>query len=110
MKVTFARTGERRSGVLVERAYAPTLVMPGAPGFDEFLPHDLLHFVAEAEWGLDGAVFGQLAAGGDAGTFFPIDKRLLGKAMRRRKRQRRVSGGPRGRRSELLAHLLEVRW
>lgn len=25
-----------------------------APGFDEYLPHDLLHFVAEAEWGLDG--------------------------------------------------------
>jgi hypothetical protein len=25
-----------------------------APGFDEYLPHDLLHYVAEAEWGLDG--------------------------------------------------------
>ena len=25
-----------------------------APGSDEYLPHDLLHFVAEAEWGLEG--------------------------------------------------------
>jgi hypothetical protein len=29
----------------------------------------MLHFVAGDEWKLDGAVFGQLAAGGDAGTF-----------------------------------------
>src|SRR5919204_1075230 len=108
MKVTFQRTGERRYGVLVEREQAPTLMMEPAPGFDQYLPHDLLHFVAEAEWGLDGAVFGQLAAGGDAGTFWPVDKELLGKLMRRRKRARR--GKPRGRRSELLADILETTW
>jgi hypothetical protein len=82
--------------------------MHPAPGFDEYLPHDLLHFVAEAEWGLDGAVFGQLAAGGDAGTFSPVDKALLGKLMRRRKRAGK--GKPRGRRSELLAGILETAW
>src|SRR5919199_6749887 len=108
MKVTFARTGERRSGVLVERAYAPTLVMPGAPGYDEFLPHDLLHFVAEAEWGLDGAVFGRLAAGGDAGTFFPVEQRLVRKSIRRRNRPGRQRS--RGRRSELLANVLDRAW
>jgi hypothetical protein len=107
MKVTFSRTGERRYGVLVERENAPTLMMHPAPGYDEFLPHDLLHFVAEAEWRLDGAVFGQLAAGGDAGTFWPVDKELLGKAMRRRKRMRKRA---KGRRSELLADVLDQAW
>src|ERR671937_1912701 len=108
MKVTFQRTGERRYGVLVEREQAPTLAKHPAPGFDEFLPHDLLHFVGEAEWGLDGAVFGQLAAGGDAGTFWPVDQELLGRMMRRRKQRPR--GKPRGRRSELLAGVLECAW
>jgi hypothetical protein len=106
--VEFRKTGPRRYGVFVERDRACALAMHPAPGFDEFLPHDLLHFVAEAEWGLDGAVFGQLAAGGDAGTFWPIDKKLLGPAMRRRKRLRR--GRARGRRSELLADVLERAW
>jgi hypothetical protein len=108
VKVTFRKTGNGRYGVFVQRDHAPALVMHPAPGFDEFLPHDLLHFVGEAEWGLDGAVFGQLAAGGDAGTFWPADQELLAKAMRRRKRRRR--GSPRGRRSELIAAILERAW
>ena len=108
MKVQFTKTGLRRYGVVVEREHAPAMMMHPAPGFDEFLPHDLLHFVAEAEWGLDGAVFGQLAAGGDAGTFWSVDHKLI-RRMRRREKIRRKSR-PRGRRSELLAHVLEDAW
>jgi hypothetical protein len=108
MKVEFRKTGKRRYGVWVERTYAPAVLMHPAPGFDEFLPHDLLHFVAEGEWGLDGAVFGQLAAGGDAGTFWPVDQELLKGMMRRRKL--RKPWKPRGRRSELLADILERAW
>ena len=63
MLVHFRKTGSRRYGVFVEREGAPSLQMDPAPGFDDYLPHDLLHFVAEAEWGIDGGVFGQLAAG-----------------------------------------------
>jgi hypothetical protein len=111
MVVRFRRTGERRYGVFVERENAPALMMHPAPGYDEFLPHDVLHFVAEAEWGLDGAIFGQLAAGGDAGSFWPIQQELVSKAMRRRRRTRgRPRSRPRGRRSELLAGVLEVAW
>jgi hypothetical protein len=76
MNVTFKRTGQRRYGVFVERDKAPAMVMHPAPGYDEFLPHDLRHFVAEAEWGIDGAVFSQLAAGGDAGTRLRIGESL----------------------------------
>ena len=43
--------------------------MNPAPGYDDHLPHDLVHFVVEEELGLKLGIFGQLAAGGTAGTF-----------------------------------------
>ncbi len=110
MQVSFEKTGARRYGVLVNRERASKLVMDPAPGYDDYLPHDLLHFVAEAEWKLNGAVFGQLAAGGDAGTFRPVDPSLVARAMRDRKRRKRRAGKPKGRRSEVLAHILEHAW
>jgi hypothetical protein len=33
------------------------------------MPHDLMHLVVEAQLGLTNGIYGQLAAGGDAGTF-----------------------------------------
>lgn len=85
MMVSFIKTGLRRYGLLVQRERAPELAINPAPGYHAHLPHDMLHFVAEAEWRLDGAVFGQLAAGGDAGIFIPTDKSLIPGAMRDRK-------------------------
>jgi hypothetical protein len=55
VKVSFAKTAPRRYGVFVQRDRAPEIMMSPAPGYDDNLPHDLLHFVAEAEWRLDGA-------------------------------------------------------
>jgi hypothetical protein len=110
MRVVFTKTGLRRYGVLVDRDRAPQVAMNPAPGWHEYLPHDLLHFVAEAEWKLDGAVFGQLARGGDASTFVPTDQKLIPRAMRDRKRAKRRAGKPKGRRSEVLAHILEDGW
>ena len=107
MLVHFRKTGARRYAVLVERDHAPTLVAQ-APGYDDYLPHDLLHFVAEAEWGLDGGVFGQLAAGGDPGIFLPVERELVSKWIRRRKLRRKAR--PKGRRSELLAYALDSAW
>jgi len=48
MEVTFAKRGVRRYGVHVSRERAPDLWC-GSIGYDDWLPHDLLHFVAEAE-------------------------------------------------------------
>jgi hypothetical protein len=108
MEVTFRKSGARRYGVVVVRHGAPTLAMDPAPGYDDDVPHDLMHFVVEAEWGIDGGVFGQLAAGGDAGTFWPVDQELLRKWSRRRKRSRvRFEGG---RRAEALAAVVESAW
>ncbi|HUF02204.1 MAG TPA: hypothetical protein VMN35_07250 [Gaiellaceae bacterium] len=58
--VTFMKLGARRYGVAVSREKAPDLIMASAPGYDPFLPHDLVHLVAECEWGLRHGIFGQL--------------------------------------------------
>jgi hypothetical protein len=69
MEVEFRRTGERQYAVTIIRSGRPTLEMKPAPGYDALMPHDLLHFVVERELGLRQGIFGQLAAGGTAGTF-----------------------------------------
>jgi hypothetical protein len=108
MNVIFTKTGERRYGVRVERDRAPALCIWSAPGYDDYLPHDVLHCVAEAEFGLDGAVFGDLAAGGNARIFIPVDKTLVAKMWRKQRTHR--TRLPEGRRSEQLAGVLEAAW
>ena len=73
--LVFRRTGQRRYAVEAQRANFPHLEMNPAPGYDALMPHDLIHVVVEAQLGLTNAVFGQLAAGGDAGTFHLFVKR-----------------------------------
>jgi hypothetical protein len=82
VRVSFIRTGERRYAIEADRGDAPLMHMPRAPGFDPWLPHDLVHFVVERHCRLAGGVFGQLAAGGDAGTFFTIPHRRRDSARR----------------------------
>ena len=72
MVVVFRRTRERGYAVEARRSAFPDVQMNPAPGYDERIPHDLMHMVVEAQLGLRHAIFGQLAAGGDAGTFHPI--------------------------------------
>ena len=69
MIVVFRRTGQRRYSVVAKRSSFPELEMNPAPGYHPLMPHDLMHLVVEAQLGLTRGVFGQLAAGGDAGTF-----------------------------------------
>jgi DNA-binding Xre family transcriptional regulator len=69
MILVFRRTGQRRYSVEAQRAGFPNLEMNPAPGYDERMPHDLMHLIVEAQLGLNHGIFGQLAAGGDAGTF-----------------------------------------
>src|SRR5207237_287144 len=69
MQVEFHRTGERRYAVVIKRDGLPPLEMNPAPGSDELMPHDLMHFVVEQELGLKRGIYGQIADGGTAGTF-----------------------------------------
>ena len=69
MILVFRRTGQRRYAVEARRAGFPVLEMNPAPGYDPFMPHDLMHLVVEAQLGLRHGIYGQLASGGDAGSF-----------------------------------------
>jgi hypothetical protein len=72
MKVEFRRTGARRYAITIYREGLPPIEMNPAPGYDPIMPHDLLHLVVESELGLSLGVFGQVASGGNAGTFHPV--------------------------------------
>ena len=81
MKVTFTkRVG--RYDVYVSRDRATDLFMRSAPGYDEWLPLDVLHFAAETEYELDDAIFGHLASGGNARMFIPVDPKETVKIWR----------------------------
>jgi hypothetical protein len=123
--VTFTRTGERRYGVAVDPPGAPRLVMHPAPGYHERLPHDLVHLAVELEYGIAHGVFGQVAAGGTAGTFHRADG-VADRALQRRGAQlvrryaddlaeseRRAAGALRGELDEPLRARLDelgARW
>jgi hypothetical protein len=109
MLIRFHKASHRHYGVIVERRDAPAVKVEPAPGYDDYLPHDLLHLVAEVEWGLDAAVFGQLAAGGDPGLFLPVDEALVRTWVRRRK-QRPKRPDADAARSEALAGILLAGW
>lgn len=83
MRVTFTRIHERGYSVTVEGAGMDPVKMQPAPGYDPRLPHDAAHFIVESELGILGGVFGQLAAGGTANTFFSQDARSQRKARKR---------------------------
>src|ERR1044072_15721 len=69
MILVFRRTGQRRDAVEAVRPGLPVVEMNPAPGYDRLIPHDMMHLVVEAQLGLTRGIFGQLAAGGNAGTF-----------------------------------------
>jgi hypothetical protein len=107
VRVTFRKAGDERYSVHVDRDRYPDLWC-GTVGYDDRLPHDLLHFVAEVEYGLDGGIFGDLAAGGNARIFQSYDPALTAKMWRRQRI--RPTKLPEGRRSEQLAWTLEQGW
>lgn len=60
-----------------------TVSMDPGPGYHDRLPHDAAHFIVESELGIGGGVFGQLAAGGTANTFYSEDKKKIRKTKKR---------------------------
>src|SRR6478752_6374499 len=102
MQVKFERTGQRRYAVAVLRSEHGDLRMDPAPGYSDLIPHDLVHLVVEEEFGLRDAIFGQLAAGGNAGTFVPTQETRT-KAWARRVERRNKARGTQIGRSEQLA-------
>jgi hypothetical protein len=109
MRVSFARTGDRRYEVRIARDLATDLVMSPAPGWSALAPHDLVHLVVEHRFGLRDGIFGQIAAGGNAGTFVPTQEPRT-KAWARRVERRNQSRGREIGRSEQLAAAVYPAW
>lgn len=120
MHVTFARTGRRRYGVLAVAAGRQPQQTSSAAGYDPDIPHDLVHYLVEAELGLAGGVFGRVAAGGGslragAETDGPDHRGRRRQERRRHRREQRLrTEDHAGRRdmatSERLAGICEVVW
>ena len=117
MRVTFRRTGERRYAVVVEVPGEAVQTMSPAPGFDEHIPHDLVHYVVEAALGLEAGVFGRAARGG--GTFYAAATAANSReqARKRRKQARReqalrreLANEEQLETSERLAYLSDIAW
>ena len=119
MNVIFRRTGERRYSVTVEVVGREPQTLDPAPGFDTHIPHDLVHYIVEAELGLQAGVFGRAANGG--GTFIPAqadDRTPRARARARRKQLSREASldkaDARGRQemanSERLAAVSDLYW
>lgn len=119
MNVRFRRTGVRRYAVVVTLAGEPPRAMDPAPGYDDDIPHDLVHYVVEAELGLTNGVYGRAARG--AGTFISsaegdVSPRERARKQRKQQRRERALGAQDARhaaemaQSERLAALCDVVW
>ncbi len=119
MEVTFTRTGKRRYGVLVAAPGQGPQWMNSAPGYDPDIPHDLAHYLVEAELKLMSGVFGRVAAGG-SGLFAPSEdvrdhrerRRQQRRRHKREKRLRRADHAGRGDMalSEYFATICVMAW
>jgi len=119
MDVRFRRTGVRRYAVVVSRAGEAPRAMEPAPGYDHDIPHDLVHYVVEAELGLETGVYGRAARGG--GTFVmtaerDVSARERARTQRKQQKRERALGAEDARhaadmaQSERLAALCDVAW
>lgn len=119
MRVAFRRTGARRYAVVVTAAGGAVQAMDPAPGYDDDIPHDLVHYLVEAELGFTYGVYGSAARGG--GTFVSTAQRDVSarqRAREQRKQQRRdqalrardAGEGSEMAQSERLAGVCDVAW
>jgi hypothetical protein len=91
MDVVFRRTAVRGYAIEIGRPGMARVRMDPAPGFDGYLPHDLLHFVVEEQLGLDDGIFGRVANGGTSKTFRTAVTDGVGVDTRTRKRAQRAT-------------------
>lgn len=117
--VSFKRTGERRYAVIVAVPGGPALAADPAPGYDDDIPHDLVHYIVEAELRLTNGVYGRAARG--AGTFImtaerdvtPRERSRLQRKQLKRERALRSRGGVAEvemATSERVAALSDIAW
>jgi hypothetical protein len=110
MEVTFTKLEGRRYLMTVVRERGPELAPRQGPGYDDYLPHDAVHFIAESEAALSGGVFGRVAAGRN-NIFWAADPAVRRhQARREAKRRPRATDHEDMARSESLASLCQPLW
>ena len=114
VRITFRKTHRRGYAVDIARDLGEDLTMNPAPGYDDLLPHDLVHLLVEIRWKLRDGIYGDVAAGGNAGTFRLAGTRPADETTRERirkaRRAQRLRSGADMRRSEHLAGVVHARW
>ncbi|WP_405875494.1 MULTISPECIES: hypothetical protein [unclassified Streptomyces] len=110
MDVTFTKMPGRRYRMTVVRDRGPELAPRQGPGYDDWLPHDAVHFLVEAEAGLSGGVFGRIAAG--RSNIFSAADPAVRKRQARREAKRPPSKAEHAdmARSETLASACDPLW
>lgn len=110
VEVTFTKVAGCRYLMTVVRERGPQLAPRSGPGYDDYLPHDAVHFIVEAEARLSGGVFGRIAAGW-GNLFWPADPSQL-RRERRREAKRRPNATQHAdmARSEALASVCQTLW
>jgi hypothetical protein len=119
MHVRFKRTAARRYAVVITLPGETPQAMDPAPGYDDDIPHDLVHYVVEAELGLANGVYGRASRG--AGTFITTREHDEGprerarKQRKQRKREKALAvhdarGAADMSQSERLAGLCDIAW
>jgi hypothetical protein len=108
VRVTFAKSSGRRYVVAVERERGPRLEPRFAPGYHDWMPHDLAHYLIEEQFSIKLGIFGQLAAGG-GGIFAPAPADRTGRSRRSAERLGRA-GRTDMQRSEKLVYRCVSEW
>jgi hypothetical protein len=109
VEVTFAKLSGRRYTMTVVREVGPELATRQGPGYHDYVPHDAVHFLAEAEAGLTGGAFGQIASGRN-NIFATVDPALRRRQSRREAKRRSPDRSAEMIRSESLASLCLPLW
>jgi hypothetical protein len=110
MEVTFSKLSGRRYLMTVVRERGPQLAPRQGPGYHDYIPHDAVHFLVEAEAGLSNGVFGQIAAGRN-NMFTTADPALRRHQARKEAKHRPLSTSRADMvRSESLASLCVPLW
>jgi hypothetical protein len=110
MDVTFTKGPGRRYRMTVVREHGPELAPRHGPGYDDYLPHDVVHFLVEAELGLSGGAFGRVAAGRN-NIFWAADPAVRKRQARREAKHRPTQAEHADMaRSEQLASLCQPLW
>jgi hypothetical protein len=110
MEVTFTKLEGRRYLMAVIRERGPELAPRQGPGYDDYLPHDAVHFLVEAEAAVSGGVFGRIAAGWS--NIFTTADPAVRRHQARREAKRRPQAADRAdmARSESLASFCKPLW